>query len=227
MKAQHQLWTLTALAAACLHAQAYEFTTESGWQGKINGVATFGSQIRAKDPSPDAYSAAVSPYVPGVTTGKLDGQNGGPDLNFYKGDQISTVLKGVVDIDLKKDNIGFFMRGSAWKDLALGEQNAAYGSYPNGFTANAPLSDRGFESSSKFSNAELRDYYIYGSTALDGGKTLNGRFGRQVLNWGGSQLIGGGIGSTINPSDFSSTFRPGAQPFEGKLPLGEGVQDFV
>lgn len=220
MTSPRTLWTLTALTAACLQAQAYEFQTEDGLQGKINGVVTFGTQIRANDPQPEAYSAAVSPFVPGVPAGKLAGQNGGPDLNFYKGDQISTVLKGVVDIDLKKDNFGVFVRASAWKDFALGERNAAYGNYANGFIPNTPLSDKNFDSSSKFSNAEIRDAYLYGATTLDDGKALSGRLGRQVLNWGGAQLIGGGLGTAINPTDFSSLLRPGAQPFEAKLPLG-------
>ena len=215
-----KIWTLTALAVACLQVQAYEFKTADGVEGKINGVITFGTQIRANDASPDAYSSVVSPFVPGVPVGKLAGQNGGPDLNFKKGDQISTVLKGVVDVDLKKDNIGLFVRASAWHDFAMGENNAAYGNYPNGFTPNTPLSDRGFDSSSRFNNAELRDYFVYGSTSLADGKTLAGRLGRQVLNWGGSQLIGGGIGAVINPTDFSSLFRPGAQPIDGKLPVG-------
>jgi hypothetical protein len=216
----HKLWTLTALAAACLQAQALEFKTDDGLQGKLNGVISFGTQLRANDPSPDAYSSVVSPSVPGITKGNLAGQNGGSDLNFYKGDQISTVLKGVVDLDLRKDNIGLFVRGSAWKDFALGDNTVAYGNFPNGFKPNTPLSDHGFDPSSQFSNAQIRDYYIYGSTSLSEGKTLDARLGRQVLNWGGSQLIGGGIGSTINPTDFSSALRPGAQPFEGKLPLG-------
>lgn len=214
------LWTLTALAAACLQAQAYEFKTESGLQVNINGVLTLGTQIRTSDPSPDAYAVVPSSAIPGIPTGRLAGQNGGPNLNFYKGDQISTVLKGVVDMDLKQENIGLFVRGSAWKDFALGENNVAYGNFPNGFAPNTPLSDKGFDASSQFSNAQLRDYFVYGSTALGDGKTLDGRLGRQVLNWGGSRLIGGGINAAINPTDFSSTFRPGAQPFEGKLPLG-------
>ncbi|HMS05295.1 MAG TPA: DUF1302 family protein [Burkholderiaceae bacterium] len=220
MKSQYRLWALTAVAAACLDAHAFEFQTDDGLKGRFDGVVTFGSQIRSKDPQPDAYSSVVSPFVPGVVRGNLAGQNGGSDLNFYKGDQISTVLKGVFDLDVKKGNLGLFVRASAWKDFALGEHSVAYGNYPNGFTPNTPLGDRGFDSSSKFSNAEFRDYFVYGSTTLDDGKTLNLRLGRQVLNWGGSQLIGGGLGATINPIDFSSLFRPGAQPFEGRLPLG-------
>lgn len=220
MTISHKTWALSAMTLACMQAQAFEFKTENGLEGKISGTLTLGTQIRTKDPSPDAYSAAVSPFVPGVQPGNLAGQNGGSDLNFYKGDQISSVLKGVADFDLKKDNIGIFIRASAWKDYALGENEVAYGNFPNGYTPNTPLDDRGFSSSTKFSNAEIRDVFIYGSTTVSDGKKLTGRLGRQVLNWGGSRLVGGGINSTINPTDFSSQFRPGSQSSDGKLPLG-------
>ena len=220
MTITRKVGTLSCMALACMQAHALDFKSESGLEGKINGLLTLGTQIRASDPSPDAYSAVVSPFVPGVPRGNLAGQNGGGNLNFYKGDQISTVLKATVDVDLKKDGVGLFVRASAWKDFALGERNVAYGNFPNGFTQHAPLSDRGFASSAAFSNAEIRDAFLYGSTTVLDGKTLEWRFGRQVLNWGEARLVAGGINAAINPVDFSSQFRPGAQPFEGRLPLG-------
>lgn len=220
MTTTRTIGTLSVLSLACLQAHAYDFRTESGLEGHVNGLVTFGSQIRTKDPSPDGYSAVVSPSVPGVPRGNLAGQNGGSDLNFRKGDQISTVLKGTVSVDLKKDNIGLFVRANAWKDFALGEHAVAYGNFPNGFTPHAPLSDRGFASSAQFTNAEIRDAFVYGSTPLDGAQRLEGRFGRQVLNWGEARLTTGGINSAINPVDFASQLRPGAQSFDGKLPLG-------
>lgn len=213
-------WALTAMTAACLNVHAYEFQTEDGLQAMVTGVITLGTQIRTNDYSPEAYSSVVSPSVPGVAKGKLAGQNGGPDLNFKKGDAISTVLKGTVDVDLKKDRVGVFMRASAWQDFALGQQSAAYGNFPNAFHPNTALSDNGFDSSSKFNNAEMRDYYLYHSAELAEGRKLDTRLGRQVLNWGGAQLIGGGVGSAINPADLSSLNRPGAQAFDAKLPLG-------
>lgn len=215
-----QLGALTVLSTACLQALAYDFKTVDGIEGKVTGVLLFGTQVRTRNPSPEAYSSVVSPFVDGVPVGQLAGQNGGPNLNFRAGDAISTVLKGLLDVDVKKGSLGFFVRASAWKDFTLGEKNVPYGNFPNGFTPGTPLSDAGFDSSSKFSNVELRDHFVYGSTTVGDGKTLQGRLGRQVLNWGGAQLIGGGIGSAINPSDLPSALRPGAQPFEGRLPLG-------
>lgn len=215
-----QLGTLTALAAACLQAQAVDFKTADGLQAKLSGVVLLGTQIRTQDPSPEAYSAVVSPSVPGVPVGQLAGQNGGPNLNFEKGDAISTVLKAMLELDLQKNGIGLFVRASAWKDFALGERNVRYGNYVNGFVPGTPLGDTGFDRSSRFDNIELRDAFVYGSTQVLDGKRLEGRLGRQVLNWGGARLIGGGIGAAINPLDAASALRPGAQPFEGRLPLG-------
>lgn len=214
-----KLGTLSALALLCAQAHAIDFKTDDGLAVSVNGLLTFGTQIRTDDPSPDAYSATVSPYVPGVPKGRLAGQNGGPNLNFYKGNPISTVLKSSVDLGINKDNLGVFIRGNAWKDFALGERDVAYGNFPNGFSPHAPLSDRGFASSSRFSNLEIRDAFVHGSTQLSNGDALEGRLGRQVLNWGGSRLVGGGINSVINPTDFSAALRPGAQPTDGKLPL--------
>lgn len=221
MTINHTLRVLTTAAAvACTQAQAYDFKLDNGVEGTLDSVITLGTQVRAHDPSPDAYGATPSKLVHGVTPGMLAGQNGGSDLNFYKGQAIATDLKAVVGLDLKKDKVGLFVRASAWRDFSLGNNNAAYGNFPNDFTPGVPLSDRGFDGSSQFSNAEVRDYFLYGSIQTDGGKTLDGRLGRQVLNWGGSRLISSGINAAINPADSASQLRPGALPFESKLPLG-------
>ncbi|MEO1292068.1 MAG: DUF1302 domain-containing protein, partial [Pseudomonadota bacterium] len=57
------------------------------------------------------------------------------------------------------------------------------------------------------------------------------RFGRQVVSWGESVFIQGGI-NTINPVDVTAFRRPGVQLKEGLLPLGmayanAGVTDTV
>ncbi|MFM2066963.1 MAG: hypothetical protein RLZZ584_1872 [Pseudomonadota bacterium] len=224
MPITRKTWMLTAVGAAisttCFQTRALEYKADNGVEVKVNTVLTLGTQIRARDPGPDAYSAAVSPFVAGVARGNLAGQNGGSDLNYYQGDQISTVLKAGTDIDLKKGDMGLFVRANAWKDFAQGEKNVAYGNYVNGFAPGTPLKDDGFDSSSKFSNAEFRDVYAYGAGSPGTGLNLSGRLGRQVLAWGGAQLTGGGVNAAINPADLSSQLRPGAQPVDGRLPLG-------
>ncbi|MDH4382850.1 MAG: DUF1302 family protein, partial [Gammaproteobacteria bacterium] len=128
--------------------------------GSIHGVLSFGTQIRLESPTPEAYGDWPSRVVRGVPTGYLIGQHGGSNLNFEAGDQISTVLKGAIDLDLHRGAAGILVRSNLWKDFALGEQDVRYGNFPNRFTPDAPLSDRGFEDSAQFSGAELRDAYF-------------------------------------------------------------------
>jgi hypothetical protein len=141
-------------------------------------------------------------------------------LNFAKDQAISNVLKLVWDLDLKKDNMGLFVRGRAWHDFALGEKNAAYGNYPNGFQPNQPLSDKGFAPSARFDNLDLHEVFVYGQVDAGADTPLKLRLGRQVLAWGGPLLGMGGVNAAINPADVAAMLRPGALPSEGRLPLG-------
>lgn len=55
--------TLSVLLIACLQAHAYDFRTENGLEGHLDGLVTFGSQIRTKDPSPAARTVALPCHV--------------------------------------------------------------------------------------------------------------------------------------------------------------------
>jgi len=208
------------MAAACFQAAAVDFKLGEGVEGQFHGTVTWGTQIRTESPHPDAYADWPSRAVPGTVKGNLQGQTGGSDLNFHKGEAISTVLKAVWDLDLKKDNVGLFVRGRAWHDFALGEKNAPYGNYPNGFQPHQPLSDRGFAVSAQFSQVDFREAFVYGQFDAGTDASLNLRLGRQVLSWGGTLLSMGGVNSAINPTDVASLLRPGALPSEGRLPVG-------
>lgn len=209
-----------AASAACVPAHAADFSLGDGIRGQIQGAVTWGAQFRAESASPEVYADWPSRAVPGAARGQLQGQTGGSDLNFAKGDPVSHVLKAVLDLDLAKDGVGLFLRGHAWHDWALGHRNAAYGHYPNGFVPNQALSDRGFASSAQFSQIELRDAFVHGQFKGPGDTALAVRAGRQVLNWGGAVLHTGGIQAGIHPSDFPTQQRPGAMPSDGPLPVG-------
>ncbi|MCU0767658.1 MAG: DUF1302 domain-containing protein [Gammaproteobacteria bacterium] len=66
--------------------------------------------------------------------------------------------------------------------------------------------------------AELRDAFVYGRFKL-GGRPGELRAGWQVINWGESTFIQGGI-SAINPVDVSALRVPGSELREAFLPLG-------
>lgn len=211
-------FALTLIAAASAHAAAFKLGTAI--DGKLDTTATLGTMIRAASPDPSDYALIPSSLVPGVAQGQIAGQTGGSDLNYAKGHPVSTVLKGLFDLDLHAGNVGLFVRASAWHDFTLGHADAAYGNYANGYQANAPLSDRGFEPGAHFDGAMIRDAYVYGQIGAGPLGKLQARLGRQVLHWGTAQFITGGIDAAINPVDYAGQLRPGALPQEGKVAVG-------
>lgn len=211
---------LSFLGALSLPVCAVELPLADGLKAQLHGTLTWGTQVRTEAANPDVYADWPSRSVPGAAKGRLQGQSGGSDLNFPRGEPISTVLKLVWDLDLRKDNVGLFVRGHAWRDEILGDKNVAYGHYPNAFQSGQPLNDSGFESSAQFSHAQWREAYLYADVPLGLDGRLDARWGRQVLPWGRSVLHTHGIQAALNLIDGSSQLRPGALPVESALPLG-------
>ncbi|ARD44997.1 DUF1302 domain-containing protein [Colwellia sp. PAMC 21821] len=156
--------------------------------------------------------------------GKSNGGTGGTsttddgNLNYDKGDAYSQIIKGVHDIQLSKDNFGAFVRVKYWYDYALKDKDVPHGNSNNGYTPNTPLSDDGFEDNTKFSGITLLDAYVYASFDV-GDSPVDVRLGRQVVSWGESTFIQGGMNSS-NPFDVAALRRPGADLKEGILPVG-------
>jgi len=129
---------------------------------------------------------------------------GGGNQNFDKWDPVSTVLKGVFDATLTYENYGAFVRASAWRDFELERRDE--------------LDDSDFPSSQKFTGAQLLDAYVFADWDL-GDVPVNVRLGRQVLAWGESFFLGGGV-NIINPIDVSAIRRAGSELEEALLPVG-------
>jgi hypothetical protein len=156
--------------------------------------------------------------------GALNGGDGGTtttddgNLNFGKNDTFSKIIKGVHDLQLSKDNWGIFARVKYWHDKELKDESRAHGHSPNGYLPGAPLNDSDFADFAKFSGIELMDAYFY--TSFDIAQApIEFRLGRQVISWGESTFIQGGLNST-NPFDVNALRRPGAELKEGLLPVG-------
>ena len=209
-----------ALVSSALSSMAAEFKISDDVAARVDTTATAGTILRTDSPNPSDYALIPSTKVPGAVPGGLIGQTGGSDLNFAKGHAVSTVVKAMVDLDVHGRNLGAFVRADAWYDFVNGHDDAAYGNYPNGFKPGTPLSDKGFSPDAKFSNAIVRDAYLYGK--FDGGDEVKAevRAGRQVVGWGVSQFFNGGIGAATNPNDFAAQYRPGALAQEAKVPVG-------
>ncbi len=178
---------------------------------RLNAQFSVGASARMQDPDPD--------YI-----GESNGGKGGPSTtddgtqNFEKYDVFTSPVKGIVELDISKDNYGFFTRGKAWYDYALDQKDVLHGNSLNGYETNDPLEDNGFSQLAKFKGAILLDAYLYGDFDI-GDIPVSLKLGRHVLSWGESTFIQNGL-NIINPFDVSAFRRPGAEIKEGLLPIG-------
>lgn len=214
---------MAALLMSTSHAAlAEEFSLGEGVTATTNVILRAGVSFRTEDPDPYNYSAANGARVGlvGTSTGRAaaDTQDDGT-LNFEKGDVVSAPVSVLADVDFNFDNTwGIFLRGKAVSDLALEFRDVQHGHGPTGFQRGKRLDDSEFDNLASFTHAELLDAFVYAD--FDIGETpLTVRLGRQVVSWGESALIQGGI-NTINPVDVSAFRRPGVELKEGLLPVG-------
>ncbi len=197
-------------------AQSFEFYT-GGIEGSFDSEISMGSSWRV-----EAQDESL------LTQGNFDDSN----ANFSEGNAFSQVFKGSHDLQFSYQNFGGFVRGKYWYDSALADNNVNHGHSPTATigtegdpsdplsvnnAGESRLDDSEFNSLSKFSGAEILDAFIYGEfTVLD--MPLDVRLGKQVVSWGESTFILGGI-NAINPVDVNGFTRPGAEIKEVLLPV--------
>jgi hypothetical protein len=126
------------------------------------------------------------------------------NLNYDTG-LVSSAIKGTSEIELRfRDSWGFFARGTAFWDGKVGD------------TERTPLSDIAQQRVEQ--GGQMLDYFVFVPFSL-GAVPAEFRIGRQVINWGESTFIQGGINLT-NPVDVSQLRVPGAELREALLPQG-------
>lgn len=207
------------------NALAMDFELGDGWTGNWTSSISYSSAWRTKDPDSRLYGAANGALV-GLPNGTGSGTTDEGNLNYRKGDQYTSLLKLVSEVDLKKGEMGGFIRIKAWNDFALQNDPVRLGSKNNGYNGyNAtsktlgparPLSDSGFEPLARFDGIHLLDAYAYNTFDL-AGNPLQVKVGNQVVNWGESIFIQGL--NQISPIDVPAVHKPGAQLKEVFLPV--------
>jgi len=124
--------------------------------------------------------------------------------NYQKDDAFSQVFKGRNDLQVTYENLGAIVSVKYWYDAALENDDS--------------LDDSGYTDLAKFSGARIMDAYVYGEfDVLD--IPVDMRLGKQVVNWGESTFIPGGI-NNINSYDLSAFSRPGAKLKDAVIPVG-------
>ncbi len=192
-------------------AQAGTFVLDNGIEGQWSLNTTLGASWRASERDPNLVSGAN-----GGTAGVGNGHDDG-NLNFNKGTAYSSAPKATAELQLKKDNLGLFVRATGWYDHTLKDQGVAHGSYANAYVPGAKLDDSAYASLSTFSGVALADAYVYGTFELADNLPLSLKLGNQVLNWGESAFIPGI--NAMGAFDLTAAHRAGAQVKEILRPL--------
>jgi len=188
---------LGALATLSPSAQAFDFSSSSGsLTGSWDTTVTYGQAARIQDS--DCNLIAIADGGCGRSPNIDDG-----NLNFETG-TYTRALKVVTELGLNTDHFGVFVRGSALYDDLI----------ENSSTARTPLSDEAKDLVGSY--VRLLDAFAYFKFDL-GSLPAEIRLGSQVVSWGESTFIQGGI-NTVNHFDVSALRVPGAELKEGFMP---------
>lgn len=189
---------------------AGNFQGPAGIEGRWGMEVTVGASMRTKNADKSLVFIGNGGEA---SSGTVDDGN----LNFKKGDLTSAVVKAVGELELRKDNMGVFVRAKAFSDVHQKRTRVPHGSPNNGFQPGERLNDSGFDKGTGFEDAQLLDAYLFADfTPFDKATTI--KVGNQVVTWGEALFILGGINQYSN-FDSAALRRPGAQLKEVFLPI--------
>jgi len=199
--------------AAFLATPALAVDFESGdWYGSFDTTISYGASWRVDDYDPaDVGKAWNNPTVvqPGLfytpqqraALGRWSVNDDDGDLNYRDaGDLITHNFKVTAELDVSNGSFGAFIRASAFYDFENSDAD---------FLSEVAKERVG-------DDVRLTDAYIWAEHQI-GEHFLNWRLGQQVVSWGESTFIQGGL-NAINPVDVSKLRLAGSElkeAFEG------------
>jgi Protein of unknown function (DUF1302) len=189
---------LGAAAALAAPAYSFDFKATDSIDGSLISLITAGFSQRLREQNAELVAA---PGTNGFFTGFQDAHTG--DLNYNKGDLFALYLKGSEEMLLKfPDKYKFFVRGSWLLDGKASDTQFA----PLDSAARAPAA------------RDLRLYDLWASKDFElFGNAARWRLGRQVINWGESLFVAGGVNATAAIDQYRLTY-PGVPLKEVVLP---------
>jgi hypothetical protein len=189
---------VAAALAASYAAPALAVPIETdNWTGSWDTTLSYGGTWRVQ--SPDCRIIANANGGCGRSANIDDG-----NLNFGTG-SVSSAIKGTSEIELKfRDSWGLFARGTAFYDWKAGD------------TARTGLTDGVLDQVEQ--GGRMLDYFVFVPFNV-GSMPAEIRVGDQVVSWGESTFIQGGLNLT-NPFDVSKLRVPGSELKEALVPQG-------
>jgi hypothetical protein len=211
---RRRLIAVAACAAAGTSAQAVTFEFDD-IKGNFDSTISVGTGIRVKDQACGLITQGATgngaPVGCLAPTSALGDQG---DLNYKKGDAFTTYLKGSHELLLKFPSDITFLGRVNWVKDFTSTNTTGYTSATTPPTVSDGLADDA-RSDLKF-KARLLDLWVSKSFAL-GDQQARVRVGNQVISWGESLFLPGGINST-NAIDVMRLSQPGTQLKEVFLP---------
>jgi hypothetical protein len=208
-------------ATASTTAFALDWELDDGTKINWTNSVSYGQAARAANRDSRLLNP-VNANLQGISGG-VGGNTDDSDLNYSKGQVFSTLLNLDSEVRVSKSTWGGVLGLRAWKDFTLDDSSVAHGNQANGYQANTPLSDSGFEPFARFSNAALMNAYVY-NTWQTGAGDAKVTFGRQVLNWGNDMFIQNI--NQVNAINFNALHGPGTGVNDWRLPQGMLVGRF-
>lgn len=168
--------------------------------GQFNTSLSYGVGWRTEDPELGHVQPGNADGASGSTYNYDDGT-----LNYEKGDVYTNVAKVNLDLELSYEDMGAFVRGRAFYDSAVMDNDPAFKEFND---ATKDAAGAGYD---------LLDAFVWYNFEA-GNMPISARLGRQVISWGESTFIQGGI-NAINPVDVSAARKPGVEIKEVLLPV--------
>ncbi|PVY70780.1 uncharacterized protein DUF1302 [Tamilnaduibacter salinus] len=219
---QRHLWAKLPLAAAVAATMSTPTAAYQFYMGDVEAsfdtTLTAGAGWRVEDPDKRLIargnlSTADAAQGKGASTTNYDDGN----LNFEKGKTYSKIVKGTSDLFLNYrvnsdylTRVGGFARGRYYYDFELKDEHRHR-------DVNGNVRPLNTEAKKNASGAEFLDAYVF-SDWYFGNVPVSIRYGKQVVSWGESTFIQGGV-NIINPVDVNAIRAPGAQLKDALLPV--------
>jgi len=223
---QWQRWTKLPLAVAVAAGVSGQATAYSFYVGDVEAQfnttlsAGAGWRVEDRDKRLIAQGNLGPEYTPGGSLSNIGASTNNYDdgnLNFESGDTYSKIVKGNSELYLNYyvDNpyltrVGALLRGRYWYDFELKDENRAVDFVGQQRELNPEAKDNA-------SGGEILDAYVF-SDWYFGNVPVSLRYGKQVLSWGESTFIQGGI-NVINPVDVPAFRAPGSELKDALLPV--------
>ncbi len=210
------LMTLSVVAPMLMPLQAHSAGFElfdGNTTGTLDTTVSYGATFRTESRDP----AQASTGDPTTLTRRSQVNENDGNNNFDTG-LVSSVVKITSELEMVHDNVGLFVRGTAFYDEVImhGHHDGGVGSelYENNGYGN----DFGDTVKDKVgSRAEILDAYVWGDWMIKD-RPLNVRLGNQVVSWGEALFLQDGV-NQINPASLATLRLPGAEIKEALIPL--------